>query len=634
MNILVRFWFFAILIFLHSNASSQNVEAYCRKAYFSEDSSGYYFNLAKTHIKNKSDQANWYFTKQFRATTRGENDSALGYARLAENLYIQLNDTNRLLIVYNNMGTVYRRIGQYEQAIKMLFLGLKQAEIKNDEAWIGYFTTNIGLNYHDFSDYAKGVEYGKMGYRAQVKATKNGNAFPIALALNCIAINFDDWQKTDSALFYHFKVFDYIQRLDTLQIGFTYNNIGNSLLKKKQFTLAKNWIERALKIAQLWAEKNKQSMDPYETATNYMNLATIESEWSHFEKADQLYHTAYPYVEACGNIEKLREYYLGQYLLNKKMKRFEKALEFQDLYYQIKDSIFQTERTEIITELETKYQTKKKENELIQSKNQALKVENERKQTQMWLIFSMLFTVFIASIATLIYRQQRFKNRQQKADFELREALLQKEAHNRLQEQRLSISHDLHDNLGAQLTFISSAVKNLQFKASKEDSTMGESLDKIQRIASKTVVELRDTLWAVHSQHLTLEDLRARLLNTIEQAHVSHPEVSVQFESNLNSFQTSISSWFGIHLLRTIQEFVNNSLKYSQANLISIGLYYYAPNIELKLSDNGIGFEMDRIKKGNGLNNMASRIAKIGGKYQLNSQPNQGTSLLVKVPIS
>jgi len=159
MNILVGFRFFAILIFLHSNASSQNVEAYCRKAYFPEDSSGYYFNLAKTHIKNKSDQANWYFTKQFRATTRGENDSAL---------------------------------------------------------------------------------------------------------------------------FYHFKVFDYIQRLDTLQIGFTYNNIGNSLLKKKQFTLAKNWIERALKIAQLWAEKNKQSMDSYDTATNYMNLATIESEWSHF----------------------------------------------------------------------------------------------------------------------------------------------------------------------------------------------------------------------------------------------------------------------------------------------------------------------------------------------------------------
>jgi signal transduction histidine kinase len=98
-----------------------------------------------------------------------------------------------------------------------------------------------------------------------------------------------------------------------------------------------------------------------------------------------------------------------------------------------------------------------------QKRKQLLEKEAESRAKTNLIVVIATLAFFIALVGLLIYRQQRIKNRQQQQEFQLKSAIAQIETQNQLQEQRLAISRDLHDNIGAQLTFIISSVDNIKY---------------------------------------------------------------------------------------------------------------------------------------------------------------------------
>ena len=80
------------------------------------------------------------------------------------------------------------------------------------------------------------------------------------------------------------------------------------------------------------------------------------------------------------------------------------------------------------------------------------------------------------------------------------------------------------------------------------------------------------------------------------------------------------------HLLRIVQEAVNNAYKYSQAQNICIHLEF-TNKICFSITDDGIGFEASAVQNGNGLKNMQSRITELKGVLQIKSEPNKGTKV-------
>ena len=87
-----------------------------------------------------------------------------------------------------------------------------------------------------------------------------------------------------------------------------------------------------------------------------------------------------------------------------------------------------------------------------------------------------------------------------------------------MQEQRLNISRDLHDNIGAQLTFIISSVDNIKYAFDITNEKLDSKLNNISSFAKDTIVELRDTIWAMNSNEISFEDLEIRINNYIEKA--------------------------------------------------------------------------------------------------------------------
>lgn len=141
-----------------------------------------------------------------------------------------------------------------------------------------------------------------------------------------------------------------------------------------------------------------------------------------------------------------------------------------------------------------------------------------------------LVAILLSVLGYLLYNQQKLKNRQLQKESELKEALARIETQNKLQDQRLKISRDLHDNIGAQLTFIISSIENLQYGFEIKNEKLTKKLQDISAFTKETIYELRDTIWAMNKSEISLEDLQTRISNFVENAN------TIQGISTLNLY--------------------------------------------------------------------------------------------------
>ncbi len=159
-------------------------------------------------------------------------------------------------------------------------------------------------------------------------------------------------------------------------------------------------------------------------------------------------------------------------------KNFEKALESFKNHIRYKDSIQSFEIQSKQAELDIEFETEKKEKEILLQKASLA-------EKNLWLLGVAALLVISVLLGYLFHNRQKMKNKQMVRENELKEALHRIETQNKLQEQRLAISRDLHDNIGAQLTFIISSLDNLKYGFSIEDERLKEQAFRYQYLYPK-----------------------------------------------------------------------------------------------------------------------------------------------------
>ena len=233
--------------------------------------------------------------------------------------------------------------------------------------------------------------------------------------------------------------------------------------------------------------------------------------------------------------------------------------------------------------------------------------------------------VVLGLLGYLFYNQQKLKNRQLQKENQLKDALIKIETQNKLQEQRLRISRDLHDNIGAQLTFIISSLDNLKY-GFKIPEKLGNKIKGISEFTTTTIHELRDTIWAMNKDKITFEDLQIRISNFIDQANLAAQNIKFNFnvyESVDN--EMAFTSVKGMNIYRIIQEAINNAVKYAEASAIHVDISKHEDRMIIRIKDDGKGFNEATINRGNGLNNMRKRSEDIKGQLTIHSEIDKGT---------
>ncbi len=421
----------------------------------------------------------------------------------------------------------------------------------------------------------------------------------------------------DSAFLFYNKSLTLKEKAnDKIGIPYSLNKIGMLQLTLKQFAKAKQNLDKAYKIRLEIDDKIGIAENLNFYGYYYFETKDNQKSIDFFNKA-LIYSKTYNYNYLTqDNYQKLSELYE----LNSDYKT---ALDNFKNYTTYKDSISNINLRIKQAELDTEFDTERKEKEILTQKaNLAV------KNTYIVIIISLLILSII--VGYFMLKNQKMKTLQLQKENELKDALLKIETQNRLQEQRLQISRDLHDNIGAQLTFIISSVDSLKYAFADGNPKLEDKLNNISSFTKETIYELRDTIWAMNKEAITIEDLKTRISNFIDNAQLSLNGIRFNFNFDTKSFQ-SFSSRDGMNIYRLIQEAVNNAIKHAKASQIDVSLTESNNKINIVISDNGKGFDLATAEVGNGLNTMKKRASELKGNFKIESAEN-GTSIYLSLP--
>jgi PAS domain S-box-containing protein len=197
------------------------------------------------------------------------------------------------------------------------------------------------------------------------------------------------------------------------------------------------------------------------------------------------------------------------------------------------------------------------------------------------------------------------------------------------EKERAEIGKDLHDNVNQILSTAKLYLELAKTDTSQRDALIKRSADSI----FQAINEIRNISKALVPPSVKDLGLIDSIKDLVESVHMTKA-LQVKFVHEGN-FENIISEKQKLMLFRIIQEQVNNVLKHAEAGKLVIELIMHEKLISLSITDNGKGFELEKVrfKKGVGLSNIESRANLFNGKVAITTAPGKGCKLFIQVPI-
>ena len=590
----------------------------------------------------------WYYSNI-------STDSALSYGKKAIVESNKLKDSVLIAQINSDLGAVYFRKSDFENSKKHYLTALKIRTIRKDDLGVAKVNLNLANIFNKENHkaqalkyYLNGIDYFEKANNMEIVSSTKANVAILFIGLKNYAkakkylqeaIKYQESKSQDTGLCTSYLSMGnvFLKMKDTLNaIKFYQKSIASSKIAGNNISMSSALNNMgSIKSQQQKSSEALALFNKSKTLRDTLNLKKDESSLSlGIVKEHIMYHR---FAEANKVLYKLKKEYQNdpnsqdnllqtyQFFIHTYgyLKESDSVNYYNNLACKIQNTIIETAVARQTNELEEKYQSKKKEIQLLQK---SIEIKNSRNASL--LVSAIAF--FIAFIGFLAYRQMKLRNKQQLQEFQLKSAIAKIETQNKLQDQRLQISRDLHDNIGSQLTFIISSVDNIKYAFELQNSKLDNKLSSISNFAKSTIIELRDTIWAMNNSEITFEDLQGRIHNFVEKAKEAKQDIAFNFTIENSLKDSKFTSIEGMNIYRTIQEAVNNSIKYADAKNIKIDIKQQENYIVISVDDDGIGFDSDTIELGNGIQNMKKRIADINGEIQINSSPNNGTDIQIK----
>ena len=207
-----------------------------------------------------------------------------------------------------------------------------------------------------------------------------------------------------------------------------------------------------------------------------------------------------------------------------------------------------------------------------------------------------------------------------------------------VEHERVRIANDIHDDLGTHLTRITMLSESARTEL--DNPHRAEiNLNQIYDTARELTRAMDEIVWAVNPKHDTLDSL-VSYLEQFAQDFLATAGVRCRLDMPLELPEQRLTTEMRHNLFLAFKEALNNVVKHAAASEVHIRLVLKAGAFDLSVEDNGCGLEpeaarnqADRFASGNGLRSMARRLAEIGGRCDIRSQPGQGTKVLFVVPL-
>ncbi|HEY9510555.1 MAG TPA: sensor histidine kinase, partial [Verrucomicrobiae bacterium] len=244
------------------------------------------------------------------------------------------------------------------------------------------------------------------------------------------------------------------------------------------------------------------------------------------------------------------------------------------------------------------------------------------------VIGGMALVLLAASIwIRQLHRQVEQRSEQLANEIRLREGTERQRA---LQEERARIAQDLHDDLGAALT----QIRFLSAVESRDGTVPEGTRSQLRKVSEKSrylVASLDEIVWAINPANDYLPKLANYLCHVAEE-FFSTTSIRCRLDVDERFPPVTLTSETRHNLYLAFREALNNVAKHSEATEVWLRFKWNDGVLNISIEDNGCGFVEATAKSGEGLINMRRRLDKIGGRYDLASQPGEGTVSRISLP--
>jgi two-component system NarL family sensor kinase len=261
----------------------------------------------------------------------------------------------------------------------------------------------------------------------------------------------------------------------------------------------------------------------------------------------------------------------------------------------------------------------------------------ELKLVLLIALIAMLMMAFFVISFVMYYQKRRFEEEKKINDIEKNyNRLLLDTALNSEENERRRIAQDLHDDIGTMLSLTKLSLNQLNKLVCKNgDDKEDVIMKKSQSLVEETILHVRritrDLIPTTLERFGLLEAIE-EFINTLEE----DPNLVISFRANTEEFSRQ-GQKLELTLYRIMQELVNNAIKHANCTKIDIWLETDEEFIGLRVSDNGVGFDPEKIKENNlaglGLLGIESRLAIVNGTVQYEKPANGGASAFAQIPV-
>jgi signal transduction histidine kinase len=190
--------------------------------------------------------------------------------------------------------------------------------------------------------------------------------------------------------------------------------------------------------------------------------------------------------------------------------------------------------------------------------------------------------------------------------------------------ERKRLASDLHDSLGQELNAIKLYLGTLEILESNTPEYK-KCINEINRMFNDTINSVREITFDLMPFILENNSISSAIEQLCKQLNSIHT-IRINYISNVKKIGLKDKKDEAI-VYRIIQEFINNSLKHSKATVINVELSKNKNEIKIQLNDNGVGFDLKKVARNNGLRNIQQRLEILNAEFHFVSQPNSATNL-------
>jgi len=530
-------------------------------------------------------------------------DSAFVYIEKAVYYAVQAGNIKRLALAYLNRADVFVNLQNYPAALKDCDTAIVYAEqIKNNEG-LGRIYSIINGIYRDLKQYDK----------ALTALDKSDYYFSRTKNRQMVAMNFSErgdillqLNQPDTAIFWYKKAIFIADSLEDISnLSAYYSAMGEGFSKLKNYTESEQSFIKALQYA-------TQTENTSQQAVCYTNLATLELEQNRFQKSIDYGHKAYELIKP--ETDLLREQLITYTLATAYFKNGNstKGLEFLELSTILKDSLVKQQFSAETAKQQASFDVKEKEREIVVlNKNKEL--QQQKLQKQRLLIVGSAF-ITLLSLAAVWLLRNRNKLKQRMNELELRN----------------QIAADLHDEVGSSL----SSINMLSQMATRpgNETMQKDILERMSTNAKETMEKMSDLVWTIKPEEAEGSNLKQRMERfAYEICGSKNITLSLELDK-LETKDLTMEQRKNMYLI--FKEALNNAVKYSGTEKITVSAANGNNVLTMIVKDEGKGFDVGTVIKGNGLENIQTRAASVGGKLNIDSAPGTGTTVKLIMPLT